>query len=75
MEPRGGGGIKKKRWESSSIDMFLSAVSVLVVVQLSSEVPEGLMNNPACHIWKTLCTTATSNLGRCESTIKNMKMA
>jgi hypothetical protein len=26
--------------------MFLSAVSVLVVVQLSSEVPEGLMNNP-----------------------------
>jgi len=26
--------------------MFLSAVSVLVVVQLSSEVPEGLMNYP-----------------------------
>jgi hypothetical protein len=26
--------------------MFLSAVSVLVVVQPSSEVPEGLMNNP-----------------------------
>jgi hypothetical protein len=26
--------------------MFLSAVSVLVVVQLSSEFPEGLMNNP-----------------------------
>jgi hypothetical protein len=26
--------------------MFLSAVSVLFVVQLSSEVPDGLMNNP-----------------------------
>jgi hypothetical protein len=26
--------------------LILSAVSVLVVVQLSSEVPEGLMNNP-----------------------------
>jgi hypothetical protein len=38
---------KKKTWrDSPPIDMFLSAVSVLVVVQLSSEVPEGLMNNP-----------------------------
>ena len=27
--------------------MFLSAVSVLVVAQSSSEIPEGLMNNPA----------------------------
>jgi hypothetical protein len=27
-------------------DMLLSAVSVLVVAQLSSEVPEGLMNYP-----------------------------
>ena len=26
--------------------MLLSAVSVLVVAQLSSEIPEGLMNNP-----------------------------
>ena len=26
--------------------MILSAVSVLVVAQLSSEIPEGLMNNP-----------------------------
>ena len=26
--------------------MFLSAVSVLVVAQSSSEIPEGLMNNP-----------------------------
>jgi hypothetical protein len=38
---------KKKTWrDSTPIDMFLSVVSVLVVVQLSSEVPEGLMNNP-----------------------------
>jgi hypothetical protein len=38
---------KKKTWrDSAPIDMILSAVSVLVVVQLSSEVPEGLMNNP-----------------------------
>jgi len=31
--------------DSLPIDMLLSAVSVLVVVQSSSEVPEGLMNN------------------------------
>jgi hypothetical protein len=39
--------VNKKTWrDSAPIDVFLSAVSVLVVVQLSSEVPEGLMNNP-----------------------------
>jgi hypothetical protein len=38
---------KKKTWrDSAPIDMFLSAVSVMVVVQLSLEVPEGLTNNP-----------------------------
>ena len=43
MKPRK----QKKTWRNSApIDMFLSAVSVLVVVQLSSEVPEGLMNYP-----------------------------
>ena len=31
------------------IDMLLSAVSVLVVAQSSSEVPEGLMNNPVIY--------------------------
>jgi len=31
--------------DSLPIDMLLSAVSVLVVAQSSSEVPEGLMNN------------------------------
>ena len=38
---------KKKTWRDSlHIDMLLSAVSVLVVAQSSSEIPEGLMNNP-----------------------------
>jgi len=30
--------------------MLLSAVSVLVVAQSSSEVPEGLMNNPVYKV-------------------------
>ena len=37
----------KKTWRDSlPIYMLLSAVSVLVVAQSSSEIPEGLMNNP-----------------------------
>ena len=37
----------KKTWRDSlPVDMLLSAVSVLVVSQSSSEIPEGLMNNP-----------------------------
>ena len=37
----------KKAWRDSlPIDMVLSAVSVLVVAHSSSEIPEGLMNNP-----------------------------
>jgi len=38
---------KKILRDSLPIDMLLSAVSVLVIAQSSSEVPEGLMNNPA----------------------------
>ena len=39
--------VPKKTWRDSlPIDMLLSAVSVLVVAQSSSEIPEGLMNNP-----------------------------
>ena len=39
--------VPKKTWRDSlPIDMFLSAMSVLVVAQSSSEIPEGLMNNP-----------------------------
>jgi hypothetical protein len=53
MEPRK--PKKKKPWrDSAPIDMFLSAVSVLVVVQLSLEVPEGLMNNPI-YIYIYIC--------------------
>ena len=37
---------KKLGRDSLPIDMLLSAVSVLVVEQSSSEIPEGLMNNP-----------------------------
>ena len=40
--------VHKKNWRDSlPIDMLLSAVSVLVVAHSSSEIPEGLMNNPA----------------------------
>ena len=37
---------KKTCRDSLPIDMLLSAVSVLVVAQSSSEIPQGLMNNP-----------------------------
>ena len=37
---------KKTLRDSVPIDMLLSAVSVLVVAQSSSEFPEGLVNNP-----------------------------
>ena len=36
------------------IDMLLSAVPVLVVAQLSSEIPEGLMNNPLYMLMKDM---------------------
>jgi len=39
--------VHKKTWRDSlPIDMLLSAMSVLVVAQPSSEVPEGLINYP-----------------------------
>ena len=38
--------VQKKTWRDSlPINMLLSAVSVMVVAQSSSEIPEGLMNN------------------------------
>ena len=50
--------VQKKTWRDSvTIDMLLSAVSVLVVAQSSSEIPEGLMNNPVqpthIRVWHT----------------------
>jgi hypothetical protein len=41
--------------------MLLSAVSVLVVEQSSSEIPEGLTNNPVQNI-PTLVATKLSNI-------------
>ena len=50
--------VQKKTWRDSlTIDMLLSAVSVLVVAQSSSEIPEGLMNNP---ILFSMCLLYTS---------------
>ena len=45
---------KKTLRDSVPIDMLLSAVSFLVVAQSSSEVPEGLMNNPVLIINEVL---------------------
>ena len=50
----------QKNWSDSlPIDMLLSAVSVLVVAQSSSEIREGLMNNPvrifSFHIFYMPC--------------------
>jgi len=40
--------------------MLLSAMSVLVVAQSSSEIPEGLMNNPVfSYKYCELCSTKT----------------
>ena len=56
--------VQKKTWRDSlPIDTLLSAVSVLVVAQSSSEIPEGLMNNPvyiygtAVAQWLRFCAT------------------
>ena len=50
--------VQNKTWRNSlPIDMLLSVVSVLVVAQSSSEIPEGLMNNPVY-----LCTPTSDNL-------------
>ena len=64
--PRSGGTWKyakapstNKTWRDSlPIDMLLSAMSVLVVAQSSSEIPERLMNNPVlCGVIKSIqCT-------------------
>ena len=49
--------VQKKTWRDSlPINMLLSAVSVFVVAQSSSEIPDGLMNNPVVFVesgvWK-----------------------
>ena len=45
--------VQKKTWRGSlPIDILLSAMSVLVVAQSSSEIPEGLTNNPVFQRWQ-----------------------
>ena len=41
--------------------MLLSAVSVLVVAQSSSEIPEGLMNNPIFIYIYVVCPESNEN--------------
>jgi hypothetical protein len=55
--------VHKKTWKDSlPIDMLLSAVSVLVVVQHSSEVPEGLVNYPVYLVtWRWPKTEAETS--------------
>jgi len=72
--------------DSLPVDMLLSAVSVLVVVQSSSEVPEGLMNNPvyiyfdSLHvssklvliIWRVSCINTTDSPDDAHKFARNM---
>jgi hypothetical protein len=47
---------KEKTWRDFlPIDMLLSAVSVLVVAQRSSEIPEGLMNHSVYIMYMCVC--------------------
>jgi len=47
---------KKTLRDSLPIDTLISAVSVFVVAQSSSEVPDGLMNNP---VYVSICNPET----------------
>ena len=54
--------VQKKTWRASlPIDMLLSAVSVLVVAQSISEIPEGLMNNPVYRIVSIITARGTNS--------------
>ena len=56
---------KRTLRDSLPIDMLLSAVSVLVVAQSSSEFPEGLMNNPVhCCVCLTTMVMRTRHVAR-----------
>ena len=57
--------VQKKTWRDSLlIDMLPFALSVLVVAQSSSEIPEGLMNNPVhTVIWLVFVKVWTRNCG------------
>ena len=56
--------VQKETWRDSlRIDMLLSAVSVLVVAQSSSEIPEELKDNPVLYN-NTMRYTLTKSYGR-----------
>ena len=50
---------------SLPIDMLLSALSFLVVSQSSSEVPEGLMNNPVLWDHRSVCGPSLNETSLC----------
>jgi hypothetical protein len=59
--------------------MFLSAVSVLVVVQLSSEVPEGHMNYPVFDfhmsvLCKYIFKVQTTRVDEMEHLVRNSRL-
>ena len=60
-------GQTQKTWRDSlHIDMLLSAVSVLVVAQPSSEVPEGLTNYPVyIYIYIYICVCVCVYIHMC----------
>ena len=49
--------------------MLLSAVSVLVVAQSSSEIPEGLMNNPV-YVCVCVCVLSVKVQGKCMGNLR-----
>ena len=54
--------VQKKTWRDSvPIDMLLSAVSVFVVAQSSSEIPEGLVNNPVFAATLNICRLSAAS--------------
>ena len=57
--------VQKKTWRDSlTIDMLLSALSGLVVAQSSSEIPEGLMNNPVyIYVVRNSARSSWGNVG------------
>jgi len=57
--------------DSLTIDMLLSAVSVLVVAQSSSEVPEGLMNNSVHHVRRKFISRLLSLYTRQDEALQN----
>ena len=60
----------KKTWtDSLPIDMRLSAVSILVVAQSSSEIPEGLMNNPV-YTWSSVTRALIINM----ASLRNLRL-